>query len=109
MPSGQVLSHTTTVALRLLGAEVAVGRRERRWTASELAERAGVSLNTLRKVERGDPTVSLGTAFEVANLVGISLWGGPEEASRRLTERRDRATLLPQRVRTDVKDIDDDF
>ncbi|MBA2317861.1 MAG: helix-turn-helix transcriptional regulator [Euzebyales bacterium] len=56
---------------------MARARRERRWTVAALAERAGISPVTLRKVEKGDPTVALGAAFEVATLLGIHLFGAP--------------------------------
>jgi transcriptional regulator with XRE-family HTH domain len=77
-------------------------------TAAELAERAGVSPVTIRKVERGDPTVSLGVAFEVASLVGVPLVG--ESAERRSLDADrlgNRLAVLPKRVRP--RDVDDEF
>lgn len=67
-------------AAALLGAWVRLGRRERRWTVAELAERVGVSVPTIEKVERGDLTVALGTAQvgDVAALTAAErgmLWG----------------------------------
>ena len=76
--------------------------------ASELAERVGVSPATIRKVERGDPSVALGTAFEVAAILGVWLWH--DDPDRRACERdylSARLSLLPETVRQ-VK-IDDDF
>ena len=101
-------SRTTREALRLLGGRVAVARRERRMTINELAERASVAPNTIRKVEHGDPTVSLGVAFEIASLVGVPLFD--ESPARRRLERRlvdERLAVLPERVRP--LEIDDDF
>ncbi len=76
----------------------------------ELAERAGITLPTLSKVERGDPTVSLGMALEVATLVGVPLF---YEDRTRLTldldRTRTRAALLPQRVRVPTDGLRDDF
>ena len=104
------LSPTTLDAARLLGAQVAAGRRRRGWTAAELAERVGVSVPTLRKVERGDPTVALGTILEAAVLVGAPLFDAdadhyPALAARAATE----LALLPSRVRTSAPPVDDDF
>lgn len=76
----------------------------------ELAERAGVSTDTLLKVEHGDPTVSLGVAFDVATLVGVPLFY--EDRSRLADEvarSRERGALLPQRVYKRESDLDDDF
>lgn len=97
-------------AASLLGVEVARGRRERRWTLDELAKRAGISPFTLRKIERGDPTVGLGTVFDVAVLVGVHLFGADRDELPDLLERsRDRLALLPQRVREPTGGVYDDF
>jgi len=103
-------SRATLEATRLLGLEIARARRARRWTAADLAERAGISVITLRKVERGDPTVALGTAFEVATLLGIPLFGASREELSALTTRgRERLALLPARVRQPVGEAHDAF
>lgn len=47
-------------ALRKLGADIRDARRRRRISTTLMAERAGISRPTLRKVEEGDPSVSLG-------------------------------------------------
>ena len=99
-------------AARLLGAQVAAARRRRGETARALADRAGISPVTLRKVERGDPSVALGTALDIAALVGLPLFGA-HEAGRmaELADRaQDRLALLPARV-DPVHDegLDDDF
>lgn len=99
----------TLEAARLLGERVRLGRRERRWTLQELAERVGVSVPTMRKVERGDPSVGLGTAFEAATLTGVPLFH--EDPSRLLLETarvEDRLAVLPRLVRKPAV-VDDDF
>ncbi|CAN5756422.1 helix-turn-helix domain-containing protein [soil metagenome] len=109
---GRALAYTPQArdAARVLGLQVAQARRERRWTAEHLAERAGISAVTLRKVERGDPTVALGTAFEVATLVGIRLFGAePSELRHVAASERGRLALLPRRVRIPQREPDDDF
>jgi len=47
-------------ALRKLGDDVHDARRRRRIPMEILAQRASISRATLRKIEHGDPTVSLG-------------------------------------------------
>jgi DNA-binding XRE family transcriptional regulator len=108
MKAQQPLSPLALEAAKLLGASVRVGRRRRRWTVAELAERAGVSETTMLKVERGDPGVRLGTAFEAAALVGVPLFA--EDGSRRALEAarlEDRLAVLPQRVRQPAAANDD--
>jgi transcriptional regulator with XRE-family HTH domain len=102
------LSPQTVAASRLLGARIQLARRERRWTLQELADRAGVTAVTMRKVERGDPSVRLGVAFEAATLTGVALFD-PDPARRRLEAERvdDRLAVLPRLVRR--KAVDDDF
>ena len=88
---------------------IAVARRERRWTLDELAERVGVTRVTLRRVERGDPNVRLGIAFEAAALLDIPLFD-VDPARRRLETHRldDRLAVLPQSVRKPTR-VDEDF
>ncbi|WP_419918482.1 helix-turn-helix transcriptional regulator [Candidatus Poriferisocius sp.] len=98
----------TMEALRLLGDRVRLARRERRWTVEDLAARVGVSPVTIRKVEKGDPTVALGTAFEAAALVGVALFD--EDPARRTLEAEyvvARLAVLPAAVRRGH--VNDDF
>jgi transcriptional regulator with XRE-family HTH domain len=103
------LSPLALEAAKLLGARVKLARRERRWTLQELADRAGVTAVTMRKVERGDPTVRLGIAFEAAALTGVPLFD-QDSSRRRLEANRivDRLAVLPQLVRRPIE-VDDDF
>jgi transcriptional regulator with XRE-family HTH domain len=96
---------------RVLGLEIAVSRRRRRMTAVELAERAGITADTLRKVERGDTSVAVGTVFELAGLVGIDLFGTPPSDLGALVRREEeRLALLPARVRSSSRTrVDNDF
>lgn len=94
----------------VLGLEIARARRERRLTLAELAERAGTSVPTVRRVEQGDPTVAFGTAFEIGRLVGIEFFGAqPGTESDLVGRARDRLAVLPARVRLRAEDDDDDF
>ncbi len=103
-------SPQTIDAVRVLGLEVAYARRARRWTEAALAERAGISAVTLRNIERGVPTVGIGTVFEVATILGIELFGGDREELRTMVRRgRDRLALLPSRVREPAEPVNDDF
>ena len=103
-------SPQTRTAVEVLGLEIARARRARRWTQAELAERAGISENTLRSIERGSPTATIGVVFELAALLGIELFGaGPEELPALVAQARDRLALLPSRVRTGNSEVEDDF
>ena len=76
----------------------------------ELAERAGITTPTLSRIEHGDMTVGLGTAFEAATLVGVPLfYEDRAQLSDELARARDRAALLPQRVRQRTEGVKDEF
>jgi transcriptional regulator with XRE-family HTH domain len=102
-----VYSAPTRDVCAALGSEIARARRERRWSQTELAERVGVALGTIRAVEKGVPSVTLGVAVEAATVLGIDLLGGPTAAAARAADNRRVLALLPQRVRAGA--VDDDF
>lgn len=97
-------------AAQLLGEQIRLARRQRRWSQEELAERAGIAPRTLTKVEHGDPSVGLGTAFELAALTGVPLF---HDDRSRLTLDLDRtrahSALLPERVRSRKEELKDEF
>ena len=74
----------------------------------DLAERIGVTEDSLRKVERGDPTVALGTALEAAALVGVALFGDADRRASESARLTDRLSLLPAAARP-PRPVDDDF
>lgn len=51
-------------SLRKLGEDLALARRRRRISTASMAERIQVSVATLRRLERGDPTVAIGTVAQ---------------------------------------------
>lgn len=107
MARAAVFSVATRHLCDLLGTEIARARRERRWSQAELAERLGVSVGTVRAVETGRPSVTLGVALEAAHVLGVVLMGGSDAAAARAAENRRVLAVLPQRVRQ--ASVDDDF
>lgn len=83
-----------------LGARLRAARLRRRMSETELAERAFVSRPTLRKLERGDLTVSaavLARVLEAFSLDGdLDLIAMNDELGNRLADAR---TPLPHRRR----------
>jgi len=66
------LPYPVTAMLPRVGEAVRTARIRRRKTAADLARRLGVSLPTLRKLETGDPGVSLGTFLTALWLLDLS-------------------------------------
>jgi transcriptional regulator with XRE-family HTH domain len=56
--------------LRRIGEELATWRRLRRLTASQVADRAGVSRHTVMRLEKGDGA-SMESALRVARALGV--------------------------------------
>jgi ribosome-binding protein aMBF1 (putative translation factor) len=108
MARAKAYSRATRETAHLLGTQVRHGRLQRRWTLEDLSSRVGVSVVTMRKVERGDLGVALGTALEAANLVGVALYADPERRTAELRRVEDNLALLPMAARPDRR-VDDDF
>ncbi len=58
-------------ALAKLGEDIAVARKKRGISTVSMAERAFVSRNTLHKIEKGDPSVSIAIYATVLSLLGL--------------------------------------
>lgn len=69
-------------ALVKLGEDIAVARKKRRISTVSMAERAFISRGTLYKVERGDPSVSIGIYTSALAILGL-VDGLAEVADRR--------------------------
>jgi transcriptional regulator with XRE-family HTH domain len=103
------MSAATRETLRTLGQLIAAQRRSRHWKAADLAERAGISVPTLSKIEKGEPGVAIGSVFEVAHLVSVPLLtiDGSTDMVRESVAAR--LAIVPQRVRDAERAVDDNF
>lgn len=89
---------------------VRAARLERKMPQQDLAERLGVSRQTVSSIERGDGKVAVGTVFEAAAIVGIPLLAESTRDLQRLsTTVAGLASLLPERARSVSAELDDDF
>jgi transcriptional regulator with XRE-family HTH domain len=57
--------------LKKLGEDISEARKRRRISTATMAERSRVSRPTLRRIERGDPKVSLGIVATVLFVLGL--------------------------------------
>jgi hypothetical protein len=69
--SFQQLPANVESALREFGAAIRVARIRRRQSAQDFASRLGVTLPTLRKLERGDPGVAVATFVSALWVIGL--------------------------------------
>lgn len=71
-PQGPTLSFQSKAALKSLGQNIRTARLRRGETEQGMAERAGVSRGTWRRLEAGSPKVSLGLFFEAMYLLNFT-------------------------------------
>lgn len=94
----------------LLGLMIHNARTERGLTVTEAAERAGISRGLVHRIERGEMGCSIGAVFELAAIVGVSLFEAqPSTLPRHLAMARNKLTLLPKKVRKSTRVVKDDF
>ena len=95
-----VLPLATRRALLTLGADISAARRRRRLPLEVIAERAQTSRQTVARVERGDPRVSMGIWATVLYTLGmlqpLATLASPAQDERGIAIALEQ---LPQRVR----------
>ncbi len=73
-----------------LGERLKLARLRRRLSAEKLAERAGISRATLHKIESGEPSVAMGSYFQVLRILGlekdVDLLGADDQMGRKLQD-----------------------
>ena len=93
-------------SLKKFGADIALARRKRHLTAAMVAERLGVAKSTYVRVEKGDPTVSMGvyamTLFVLGfgNALGELVDAGHDEQGLLLDAQRVPKRVHPKREPT---------
>ncbi|MEQ3552783.1 helix-turn-helix transcriptional regulator [Pseudonocardia nematodicida] len=99
-------------ALSVWGQLIRRGRLDRAWTAKDLAGRANVSEQTVLSAESGHRGTAVGTMLDLADLVGVPIFGIEDRAELAIRRQRgeEMLALLPSRVRRPTGGtIDDDF
>lgn len=85
----KTLPAASAVALRKLGADLATARKRRNQSLADWAARVHVSVPTLRRMEKGDPAVSMGvyaTALWLINRQDVLAHAGEPEQDRAALE-----------------------
>ena len=57
--------------LEVLGENIKLARLRRKFTSEQVAERAGIVRSTLWQIEKGVPSVSIGTYLQVLFVLGL--------------------------------------
>jgi len=110
MVKKRVYSKYTQEAVSLIGQQIKLARKSRKWTSANLAERAGITRETLQRIEAGDMKSAIGLVFEVAAIVGVPLFDEDRQHfSNNIELIQSKIQLLPKRIRSQKKVVDDDF
>ncbi len=114
MPKSIVRTYSryTGEALGLLAKLIRAARLERKMTALEVSERAGISRSTLSRIEKADPKCEIGVVFEVAKIVGVSLFNSSDSNTIINVHSKyldDKLALLPSASRKTKRIVHDDF
>ena len=96
-------------AVGLLAGLIRIERKQRRLTTQEVADRAGISRGLLQRIEKGNPKCEIGVVFEVASIVGVTLFDEAAALSSYLRQNDEKLALLPKSVRNVGKVADDAF
>ena len=108
--SSKALPTPAAKAIEMFGQDIATARRRRRIPQRLLAQRMMVSLDTVQRLERGDPGVSLG-------IIGTALWAlglidrlvvlaSPDQDTVGQAEERERLPKKARLLRAQKFDLD---
>ncbi|MCL2806100.1 MAG: helix-turn-helix domain-containing protein [Treponema sp.] len=100
MKKNAIIISPVAGALKKLGEDIRDARRRRNITMALLAERAGINVITLSKIEKGDPGTSIGGYASVLfSMSMINRLRDIADASHDLTGQMLANERLPKRVR----------
>ncbi len=111
-PRNRQPSTATRLAAEALGLQVRLVRIRRGWTIQELGARAGISPETVAKLEAGTGSVTLNHVLEVCWLLGLEVAGVadlPATERKLVALRADLAAGAKRARKPVVKAPDDDF
>ncbi|HBN73195.1 MAG TPA: transcriptional regulator [Sutterella sp.] len=91
-------------SLQVLGRNIRSARLKRRLPQEVLAERAGIGLSTLTKIEKGNCGVAIGTVASVIQALGMGLPFSEILANDAMTQAFEEENL-PKRIRSTMKKI----
>ena len=66
-----LLLPSTELILRRLGENIKLARLRRKLSTSAISERADISRSTLWQVEKGSPSVAIGTYLQILSVLGL--------------------------------------
>ena len=71
MKTAPVILPKNLKILKVLGEHIQLARLRRKFSAEQVAERAGISRKTVYNIEQGIPTVAIGSYLQVLFVLGL--------------------------------------
>lgn len=98
MLSKSLINPLTAGKLIALGSRIRAHRKEMSITATAAAEAAGISRVTMHRIEKGEPTVTVGAYISVIQVLGLEM-GVQDAGAKTTTEPVARTGWIPVRIR----------
>jgi transcriptional regulator with XRE-family HTH domain len=92
------ISSSTATLLKALGQQIRVHRKSQRISAVVAAEAAGMSRVTLHRIEKGEPTVTMGAYVNAMVVLGLDLGILPQVEQSANTLALNRSEWIPVRI-----------
>jgi transcriptional regulator with XRE-family HTH domain len=100
MPAKNPAITSSVVAqLNALGEQIRAQRKALHINATTVAEAAGLSRVTLHRIEKGEPSVTIGAYFNVLAALNMHFQIGTGTAESEHSEAEDRQNMIPARIR----------
>lgn len=93
------LADATATQLGAIGQCIRARRKSLRVSATTAAEAAGLSRVTLHRIERGEPSVTIGAYLNAMAALGLTMDIAPQPPSARAPDAQPGAPALPARIR----------
>ncbi|NQY34840.1 MAG: helix-turn-helix transcriptional regulator [Alteromonadaceae bacterium] len=104
------VSTQTNAALKHFATLLEISRKQKKLSIKELGSRLGASFPTIKSLLSGSPTVSVGTYFEAAHILGVQLFEADQgRFTIAISKTKAIEALLPKRVTKKQDRINDDF
>lgn len=105
-----ITSSLTQKRLEIIGNMIKAARLERKISQQELGERIGVSRPTISAIEKGKANVAIGSVFEAAYIVGLSIMEDENQTIESSSQTiANILKILPSRGRGKKVELDNDF
>ncbi len=97
-------------SLRTVGKNIQIARKRRRIPLRQMSERSMISIPTLRKIEQGNPSVSIGIFLQVLWILQLHTeFESLADPAKDVVGIRTEQARLPKKIHSEKKEFDLNF